>query len=146
MSERRRILELFTSKLISNGDFSMAGVRKAFEAFVKSLEEKVIKPPPKVADNGEYIKTTLSDAVAASKKPIVMLYFLNQYGNKESQMIKNMVLEEDADGVYAAGLQDGPNIVPLTMREVTACKGNGFRYKGSNTTGSAQFTTDSNRI
>lgn len=146
MAERKGILLLFTGKILALGDFTPVGVEKAFALFVDLLEEKTIKPPPKTGDAKDYIATTLQDAIAIAKKPIEIPYFVNQYGNKESTIIKGLVLEQDAEGVYASGLQDGSNIVPLTMREVTACKGNGFRYKGSNTVGSAQFTSDVNRI
>jgi hypothetical protein len=147
MAERKAILLLFTGKLLSLGDFTPQGVEKAFALFIASLEEKTVKPPPRTTDNREYVMTTLQEAIAAAKKPIEIPYFVNQYGNKESTIIKGLVLAEDENGdVYATGLQDGNNIVPLTMREVTACKGNGFRYKGSNTVGSAQFTSDNLRV
>jgi hypothetical protein len=146
MDDRKAILLLFTNKILSLGDFTPAGVEKAFASFISLLEEKSIRPPPKTVDSKEYVSTTLQDAIALAKKPIEIPFFINQYGNKECTVISGLILRDDANGVYAEGLQDGANIVPLTMREVTACKGNGFRYNGSNTTGSAQFTSDSNRI
>lgn len=146
MSDRRKILDLFVGKLIAAGNFTVQGVEKAFEAFVNSLEERNVAPPPKTNDGGEYIKTSLKAAADAAKRPIFILYFNNDYGNKESQHIKGLLIDEDEIGAYAYGVQDGPNVLPLTMREVTACMANGFRYKGANTSGSAQHATDSNRI
>ena len=146
MSEKRTILGLFATKIKAGGDYTVQGVEKAFEVFCLSLEEKTTKPPPRATNNETYVATAFEDAVAAASKPVKIPYFVNSYGNKESTIIAGMVLDEDEMGVYAKGVQDGANIVPLTMREVTACKGNGFRYKGSNTTGSAQFTNDNNRI
>lgn len=146
MTDRKQLLILFVTKIKSLGDYTPAGIEKAYKIFCDSIEEKNVKPPPKTSNTHEYVATTLEDAIAAAKKPVEIPYFLNRYGNKESAIIKGMILQEDENGVFAIGLQDGPNIVPLTMREVTACKGNGFRYKGANTTGSAQYTSDSNRV
>lgn len=146
MTDRKQLLALFVSKVKSMGDYTPSGIEKAFKSFCDSIEEKNVKPPPRTNNAKEYVATTLEDAIAAAKKPIEIPYFLNRYGNKESTIIKGMILAEDSNGAYASGLQDGPNVVPLTMREVTACKGNGFRYSGTNTTGSAQFTSDSNKI
>ena len=146
MTDRKQLLMLFVSKVKSLGNYTPEGIEKAFKAFCESIEEKNVKPPPKTSNVKEYVSTTLEDAIAAAKKPVEIPYFVNKYGNKESTIIKGMILAEDENGAYAAGLQDGINIVPLTMREVTACKGNGFRYSGANTTGSAQFTSDNNKI
>jgi hypothetical protein len=146
MSDKKHILTLFVNMVKAGKDFTISGIEKAFQAFCLSLEEKNIKPPPRAVNPDTYVATAFEDAVAAAAKPVKIPYFVNAYGNKESTIIAGMILAEDEIGVYAAGVQDGANIVPLTMREVTACKGNGFRYKGSNTSGSAQFTTDSNRI
>lgn len=146
MSDRKAILALFIEKLLKSKDFSVKGIESAFAAFEKGLSEKKIKPPPPNRGGPEYIPTTLQDAIAASKVPIKVVYFVNKYGNKESEIITNMIFEEDAVGAIAVGLQDGAHIAPLTIREVTACKSNGYRYKGSNTVGSAEHTSDSNRV
>lgn len=143
MTDRFAILKLYIDVVKQNKDYTVAGLEKAFKTFADSLNQKTITPPPRNLEPGDYVRTTLADAAKAANKPIVIPTFVNKFGNIESRHIQGLIFQKDEnDNVFAIGVQDGPNIMPLSMHYVRLCMTNGYRYKQSNTVGSAQSATN----
>ena len=62
--------------------------------------------------------------------------------NKECTIIPGLLVKElGPNDSIAYGVQDGPNIAPLSINQLLACQANGFKYDKNNTVGSAKFTT-----
>lgn len=144
MAEYKKLLQPFINKIVAGGNYTPAGIEAAFAAFQASLEIKTYKPEPLDVEKGAFVKTTLQEAVAAAKLPVEILVEKNEYGNMESVIYPGLLFEEDPnekDLWTAYGMQDGPNIAPLTMNAVLVCRANGFLYSGKNLAGSAALTS-----
>lgn len=140
----RRLLSLFTDVVVKNGDFTTAGVEKAFNEFVENIT--IHKPKPAAAskapagsNNAGYVKTTLQEAVEQAKLPIHIPVFKNRFGYWESTLYKGLLFnDEDPQHAIAFGNQgDDGKIHPLTMNQLFVCQANGYRYLKKNTQGSA---------
>jgi hypothetical protein len=146
----RAILRLFGKLVVEGGDYTPAGVEKAFLTFCSSLEEKEVKKTL-IPDDGNFVKTTLKDAIECAKTPILIKVKKNAYGNLESEDVPGLLFKEDEgesgkERPYAYGIQDGPHVAPLNMNMLLVCYANGFRYDGKCTVESATITSDVNRI
>lgn len=145
MSVYLKALKPFVDLLVEKGDFTVAGVEAAFDAFSKSLSVKEYKPIVVTDSSSE--KTTLKEAAEKAKLPIYLTVEKNSEGNFESTVYRGLVFKEAEGGVWVAfGLQDGKNIVPLTMNAVYACRANGWRYNSNNLVGSAAETKSELRV
>lgn len=143
MAEYKKLLQPFVNKIIAGGNYTPAGIEAAFVAFQASLETKVHKPMPVDAGRDAFVKTTLQEAVEAAKLPVQIMVEENEHGNMESVVYPGLIFEQDTSGKdiwVAVGIQDGPNIAPLTMNAVLVCRANGFLYSGKNLAGSAAST------
>lgn len=140
--EYRKVLDPFVSRLRKAGDYTPAGVEAAFKAFVDSLEVKVYKPP--AVESSGYVKTTLQEAVEASKRSVQISAEKNRFGNMESTVYPGLIFQQDEqDGQWTAvGLQDdNGSVVHLNMNAVLVCRGNGWRFDGRRLAGSATLVS-----
>ena len=140
MSNFEEILDLFVSLVIQGKDFTAQGIEVAFTTFCASL--KVHEHKPKVNSSalpGEFVKTTLKEAAEKCRVPVYIIADINKYGNMESVDYPGLIFKKDDQNRWVAiGLQDGPNIAPLTMNALLCAMGNGWRYDKNNVSGSAK--------
>ena len=142
VAQVKTVLDIFTGILIKNGDFTVAGVEKAFREFSSKVTVHKYKPPK--ASNGprSYIRTTLAEAVENAKLPVLIPVRRNQYGNWESTIYPGLLFNDpEPTKAVAFGMQDGPKIAPLSINQLLICQANGFRYMKNNTVGSAKHTS-----
>uniref|UniRef100_A0A6C0CFI7 Uncharacterized protein n=1 Tax=viral metagenome TaxID=1070528 RepID=A0A6C0CFI7_9ZZZZ len=141
-ADYRQVLQPFVTRIRKGGIYTVEGVEAAFLAFVDSFEIKVYKPPE--TESSGYVKTTLQEAVEASKRPVQISVEVNSFGNMESLVYPGLIFKEDLNDKQwtAHGLQDDSgNIVPLTMNAVLVCRANGWRFNGKNLGGSASLVS-----
>ena len=130
-------LSIYTKILLEANDFTPDGVRAAYKAFCDSLKVHKREPPPKMSNDIGFVQTTLQEAIKKHNRPVYVPYFINEYGNKESTIIKYAVLEERDGQTIVIGVQDGEKISPLSINQLRCCYANGYYFDSSNTVGSA---------
>jgi hypothetical protein len=137
----KEILKNFINKIQEVGDYTEAGVNNAFEKFKKSLTIHKHVPEPGPKHTAGYINTTIEEAITNAKRPIYIPVKKNEYGNIECAVYPGLLVRdvgENTGVVY--GIQDGENIVSLSMNQIRICMANGWRYDGENLVGSAKTT------
>jgi hypothetical protein len=145
MSERyQEILKIYVDIIIKQGDYSVQGIESAFIEFCNSLKKHEIKPRviAKDADETNYVKTTLAEAIQRARLPVHITVQRNKHGNLESTVYPGLIFKEVNGANICVGFQDGEKIAPLSMNQVRICQANGYRFDVTNTVGSAK-TVDS---
>lgn len=150
MSARYKdILESYTKIVIKNDDYTVEGLLEAYKQFCESLAVKTYKPQVAIVNKDAYVKTTLAEAIARAKQPVVIPVQKNKYNNWESTVRPGLIFEERnvSDGpepkmqYVCVGVQDGDKIAPLSMNQLRVCQANGWRFDAKNTVGCAKTVT-----
>jgi len=137
-SELNRVLSIFTNLLVKGNDFTPAGVEAARkEACAKFEVHKHKRPDVSTASDDSFVESTLREAIEKHRKPLRIPYFVNQYGNMESTIVKGLIFEDRDGQITAIGVQDEDRIAPLGINQLRCCYYNGYFFDKNNTVNSA---------